>query len=197
LTVCVKREELLKELGYRQAPDPRLLQLIDDVLIMMGDLAEYKSVYKEICDSEGLPPFLIGAPLKYAGAATLGEKLENRVKELFDKGKPAEAFILDTAGSVAVTKAGDMLWTRIKEDALARGFGKGLRRTPGCIGIELETQRWIFEQLADPGLGITLTESWMMVPRKSLSFLARFGGKLIKSFSCRACPRYSGCTLRV
>jgi len=196
LNIRVQREELLRQIGYRQPPESRLLKMIDDVLALLGDLIEHKLAFKVIQDEQSLPPFLVGAALKYAGGATLGQKLENKVKELFDEEKPAEAYILDTAGSIAITKAGDALWSRIRQDAASKGFRKGMRRTPGCRGIELDTQRWIFEELADPDLGITLTESWMMVPRKSLSFLARFGGKLKNSFSCEGCPQYADCTLR-
>ena len=115
---------------------------------------------------------------------------------LFEEGKAAEAYILDTAGSVAITKAGNILWDEIRQDAASRGFLKGLRRTPGCRGIDLETQHWIFEKLADCRPGIKLTSSYMMFPRKSLSFLARFGGKLKGTFSCKGCPQYGGCSLK-
>lgn len=196
MNIQIHREELLKQIGYKEPPQPRLLEMVDEVLGLLEELIEPKQAFKEIEDQKDLPPFLIGAVLKYTGAATLGPKFENKVKDLFDEGKPAEAYILDTAGSIAITKTGNLLWDEIRQDAAAKGFKKGLRRTPGCRGIEIETQQWIFERLADPKLGITLTESCMMFPRKSLSFLARFGGKLKGTFSCRGCPQYSDCSLR-
>jgi len=196
LNLRVHREDLLAEMGYRQPPQPKLLEMVDEMLGLLGDLIEPNLAFKEIHGNKGLPPFLVGAALKYAGAATLGPKLENRVKELSDERKAAESYILDTAGSIAVTKAGDLLWEKIRQDAAPRGFKKGLRRTPGCRGIEIETQQWIFEKLGDAGPGITLTQACMMVPRKSLSFLARFGGKLGHGFSCEGCPQYAQCTLR-
>ncbi len=196
MNIQVHREDLLKQIGYKDPPQPRLLEMADEVLRLLEELIEPTQAFKEIKDQKDLPPFLIGAVLKYTGAATLGPKLENKVKALFDEGKPAEAYILDTAGSIAITKAGNILWDEIRRDAENKGFKKGLRRTPGCRGIEIETQQWIFERLADPELGITLTESCMMVPRKSLSFLSRFGGKLKGAFSCKGCPQYSDCSLR-
>lgn len=197
MKIQVPREDLLKQIGYRETPQPKLLKMADEMLGLLRDLLEPRLSFKAIQGEEDLPAFLAGAVLKYVGAATLGPKLENRVKAFFDEGKPAEAYILDTAGSIAVTKAGDILWDSIRRDAATRGFKKGLRRTPGCRGVDLETQRWIFEYLADRELGIMLTESFMMAPRKSLSFLARFGGKLKATFSCKGCPQYSDCTLRV
>lgn len=196
MIVRVHREELLEEMGYRRPPQPKLIDMVDEMLGLLRDLIEPHSVFKEIFDEKDLPPFLAGAVLKYAGAVTLGPRLENKVKELFDERKPAESYILDTAGSIAVTKAGDLLWERIRQDAASKGFNTGMRRTPGCRGIEVQTQRWIFEKLADAKLGITLTQAWMMVPRKSVSFLARFGGKLGAGFSCEGCPQYADCTLR-
>ena len=196
MNIQVHREDLLKQIGYKEPPQPKLLKIVDEILGLMEDLVEPTQAFKEIQDEKDLPPFLMGAALKYAGAATLGPKLENRVKDLFDEGKPAEAYILDTAGSIAITKAGNILWDEIKQDAAAKGSKQGLRRTPGCQGIDLETQQWIFGKLADLDLGIKLTTSYMMFPRKSLSFLARFGGRLKGTFSCKGCPQYTDCTLR-
>jgi hypothetical protein len=196
LSIQVSREDLLKQIGYKDSPQPRLLDMVIEMLGLLEGLVEPRRAFREIQEEKDLPSFLSGAVLKYAGAVTLGPKLEEKVKHLFDCGKPAEAYILDIAGSIAVTKAGHILWNEIREDAAARGFKKGLRRTPGCRGIDLETQKYIFERVDDPDLGIELTPSWMMVPRKSLSFLARFGGKLKGPLSCRDCRQYSDCTLR-
>lgn len=196
MKIQVPREDLLKQIGYRESPQPKLLRMADDMIELLGDLLEPRLSFKAIQGEEDLPSFLIGGALTYVGAATLGPKLENKVKNLFDEGRPAEAYILDTAGSVAITRAGDTLWDEIRQDAAAQGFKKGLRRTPGCRGIDIATQQWIFERLAHPELGITLTPSFMMVPRKSLSFLVRFGGRLKGTFSCKGCPQYSECTLR-
>jgi hypothetical protein len=196
LNIQVHREDLLKQIGYRQPPQPKLLDMVDRMLALLVNLIEPRLAFKDIQGEDDLPPFLIGAVLKYTGAVTLGPKLETKVKDLFDEAKPAEAYILDTAGSIAITEAGGILWEKIRQDAASKGFKKGLRRTPGCRGIEIETQQWIFERLAAPELGITLTESCMMHPRKSLSFLARFGGKFKGTFPCKGCPQYSDCTLR-
>ncbi len=196
MNIQVSREELLKQLGYKKTPQPRLQNMVVETIGLLESLVKPRMAFKEIQGEEDVPPFFTGALLTYAGAATLGLKLENKVKTLFDEGKAVEAYILDTAGSVAITKAGDILWDEIKQDAEAKGFERGLRRTPGCRGIDLETQKWIFEKLADRGLGIKLTSSYMMLPRKSLSFLARFGGRVKGRLSCKGCPQYSACSLR-
>jgi len=40
------------------------------------------------------------------GQAPWGRSSKTKVKDLFEEGKAVEAYILDTAGSVAMTKAG-------------------------------------------------------------------------------------------
>ena len=197
MNIQVSREDLLRQIGYKDSPQPKLLDMVIQMLGLLEGLLEPRWAFKEVQGEEGLPPFLLGAVLKYAGAVSLGPKLEDTVKDFFDCGKPAEAYILDLAGSIAITQAGNLLWDEIRQDAAAKGSRKGLRRTPGCRGIDLETQRWIFERLSDVDLGIALTSSCMMSPRKSLSFLARFGGKLKGSFSCKGCPQYLDCSLRL
>ena len=196
MNIQVSREDLLKQLGYKEPPQPRLLDMVVEMLGLLEGLVEPRLTLKEIQDEEDLPPFFVGSVLKYAGAATLGPKLEDKVKDLFDEGKAADGYILDTAGSIAMTKAGNVLWDEIRQVAAAKGFKRGLRRTPGCRGVELETQKWIFEKLVDRDPRISLTASYMMIPRKSLSFLARFGGKWQGTFSCKSCPQYSDCSLR-
>jgi hypothetical protein len=196
LNVQVTREELLKQLGYKQPPPAKLLNMADEMLGLLEGLLEPTHGFKLMGDEKDLPHFLLGAVLKYAGATTLGPNLENKVRDLFEEGKPAEAYLLDAAGSIAITKAGDILWDEIRQHAAGKGFKKGLRRTPGCRGIDLETQGWIFGKLADLDLGIELTSSYMMSPQKSLSFLARFGGKLRGTYPCKDCPQYLTCSLR-
>ena len=97
MNILVQREDLLAEMGYKQPPQPKLLKMVDEVLGLLGDLLEPNLAFGEILDENSLPPFLLGAALKYVGAATLGPKLETKVKELFDERKPAESYILDTA----------------------------------------------------------------------------------------------------
>ena len=122
MNIQVSREDLLKQLGYKDPPQPRLLDMVLEVLGLLGGLVEPRLAFKGIQGDNELPAFLRGAALKYAGAATLGLKLENKVKDLFDEGKAVEAYILDTAGSVAMTKAGNILWNEIRQDAEVKGF---------------------------------------------------------------------------
>jgi hypothetical protein len=196
LKIEVSRDELLKELGYKSLPQEALLEVIDSMLSLSEGVLEPSAVFEGIREASGVPRFLEGARLMYVGIATIGPGLEKKVSELFESGRPTEAYILDVIGSLASTKAGNALWEEIRRDAARKGVRRGKRRTPGCQGIDLETQGWILGQLGDREIPVGITTSYMMFPRKSLSFLARFGGKQKGRFSCKGCLHYSDCSLR-
>jgi hypothetical protein len=196
LRIKICRDDVLKQLGYKSPPQKALLELIDTMLGSMEELLEPSTAYTEIREGIRVPPFLQGARLKYVGIATIGSSLEKKVGELFEAGEPTEGYILDVIGSLASTKTGNVLWEEIKQDAGRKGFKRGIRRTPGCQAVDLATQGWILEQLGDRDAHVELTPSYMMIPRKSLSFLARFGGTMRKSFSCAGCRQFSSCEMK-
>jgi hypothetical protein len=196
LRIEIPREDLLKQLGYKSPPRKALLDVIDTMLGSMEELLDPFTAYKETLETTGVPLFLQGARLKYIAIATIGSGLENKVGELFEAGEPTEAYILDVIGSLASTRLGNMLWEEIKQDAARKGFKKGVRRTPGCQGIDLKVQEWILEHMGDRDVPVEITPSYMMKPRKSLSYLARFGGTMKGRFPCAGCRQFPGCEMR-
>jgi hypothetical protein len=195
LKEAIQREEVLKEIGYREPPSGKLQHLTDEMLEEANALILPFTRSREVSSERGLPRFLQGSALGYIALTSLGARLEARVKELFDSGKPTEGYLLDVVGSLAVMRTANLLWAEITEDAASRGFEKGMRRAPGCKGVPMEFQRWIIEAFHDPAIEIEVTLSNMLVPRKSFAFLGRFGGKLAGAFPCKGCPQYHKCTL--
>ena len=191
----VNRYDVLKEIGYKEPPAGKLQHLIDEMVEDGNALIEPFTVFREVTREKTLPRFLDGCAIGYIALTSLGTRLEARIKELFDSGKPAEGYLLDVVGSVAVMQTGNLLWAEIRQDAASKGFEKGLRRAPGCEGVPMELQRWIIETFHDPAMGVEVTPSNMLVPKKSFAFFGRFGGKLEGAFPCKGCPRYNGCTL--
>lgn len=194
---AIQREDVLKEIGYREPPSGKLQHLIDDMLEEGNTLILPFTRFREVTSQKGLPRFLQGSALGYIALTSLGARLEARAKELFDSEQPTEGYLLDVVGSLAIMRTADLLWAEITEEAISRGFEKGMRRAPGCKGVPMEFQRWIIEAFHDPAMGIEVTPSNMLVPRKSFAFLGRFGGKLVGAFPCKGCPQYLHCTLRL
>jgi hypothetical protein len=196
LITTIQRDEVLKQIGYKNPPERNLLHLMDQMLELADTCLDPVMRFKEINGSGDLPLFLRGSSLSYTALATIGPRLEGRAKEFFDSGRAVEGYLLDTIGSVAVMRVGNALWAEIVEDAALRGVAQGLRRAPGCRGVPMEVQKWIVETFHDPALGIRVTSSCMLFPRKSFAFLGRFGGKLETAFPCKGCPQQLNCDLR-
>ena len=107
---------------------------------------------------------------------TIGGALEERVAELTGEGRVARAMLLDAIGSAAVEAVADRSNLRICEEALRAGLDPGPRVSPGYGAWKLEDQAWLFRQLAPKEIGVTLNDSGMMTPRKSISYAVPLTG---------------------
>ena len=115
--------------------------------------------------------------LKYLALAicTIGLVLEREVSRLFSVGEYAAAVMLDSAGSAAVENLTDYVNNIICQQALSKGLGVTTRISPGYGDWPLQEQRIVFALLPGDKVGVTLTEKYMMQPRKSLSFAIGIG----------------------
>jgi hypothetical protein len=115
---------------------------------------------------------------------TLGAELEAKVADYPDM---LEKYYLDTIGNVALTEARKHL-----EDGLRSRLALGGMSfmSPGSLkDWPIEEQRPLFEIIGDVegAIGVSLSESLLMIPRKSVSGL--FFSTDIRFQSCQLCPR--------
>lgn len=47
MNIQIHREELLKQIGYKEPPQPRLLEMVDEVLGLLEELFEPKQAFKK------------------------------------------------------------------------------------------------------------------------------------------------------
>ena len=139
--------------------------------------------------------------LKYLALAicTIGLALEREVSRLFSVGEYAAAVMLDSAGTAAVESLTDYVNNIVCQQALSKGLGVTPRISPGYGDWALQEQRIVFALLPGDKIGVTLTEKYMMQPRKSLSFAIGIGEgfTIEKNVSrCRHCGM-SNCPYRV
>ncbi len=119
--------------------------------------------------SKDLGKNLAGCREIYIFAATIGagfDRLIQRTKCL----SLADAAIMQAIGATAVENVCDRLNERLKEEAKAEGKKLRPRYSPGYGDYTLENQKEIFK-LLEPHryAGITLTDSLLMVPEKSVT----------------------------
>lgn len=119
-------------------------------------------------------------------AVTLGDEVSREISRRFANHELALACMLDAAASVAA----DHLAAAIERRYAAALVGAGahaaatavLRYSPGYCGWHVSGQRRLFAALRPEGIGITLGESCLMQPLKSVSGVLIAGQKEIHQF---------------
>lgn len=112
-------------------------------------------------------------------AVTLGSALDDRIAEYNKAGQMMETYILDAAGSTILAKSAAAVFGQIEEkyknDGMSATFplGPGHSYWPG-----LDDVRSIIHFLKADQIGINLTDSNLMLPRKSLAFVMGCGTNL-------------------
>lgn len=101
---------------------------------------------------------------------TIGPALEAEVTRLAGAGSLSEAAILDAWGSELAEAAARATGCRLGATGAAAGFIGGGRSSPGYGKWPLEGQDVLFRLLPAGEIGVQLTGSRVMVPRKSVSF---------------------------
>jgi hypothetical protein len=140
---------------------------------------------------------LAGATWVALAVCTIGPALEERVHVLLAS-NPVRAMALDGAGVAAVGEVSRMLVARIRAQASARGLGSGMRASPGQEGWSIWQQRVLFGLVPTGEIGVRLTESCLMLPRKSVSFAVGMGPEMRPdAVACDFCSRRNRCRWRV
>ncbi len=139
---------------------------------------------------------LAGADDLNIAACTIGEDLENKVQEVMNE-NPVKAVALDGAGIAAIRKVSQTVEDIISQEACELETNLGMRAQPGQEGWPIEQQREVFSILPGEEIGIRLTETCLMIPRKSVSFVIPRGKALSNSVSpCDFCSKRSRCEWR-
>jgi len=174
---------------------------VDRGLELGTQLVEPKATYaigensQNLIEEYHLPKPLHKAKLLAFGISTVGEKLEGKVDELMRQGDYALSNILDSVGSAAVNETADRLGKKV----LTYSSNEGLKNTrafspgSGSSHWKIKNQRLVFTSLNPSEIGVSLTSSFTMVPKKSSSFVIGLGEEVQQVddiFSCDGCTRY-------
>lgn len=119
-------------------------------------------------------------------AVTLGEPLSRAVAECFAGADFALGYALDAMASVAADAAAVLAERRFAAALQDRGWdaadGAVLRYSPGYCGWDITGQRRLFAALRPGPIGLTLTDSCLMQPLKSVSGVLVAGPRAIHRF---------------
>ena len=192
-------EEIARLAGCGESP--RWRPEIDVAIAEARDLVAPRAIWRAI-DAAALGGlFAEGTPVEpiarrgecWVFAATIGEALENRVKDHFEAGRYLQGLLLDAAGSVAADAVADLV-----ERSCARE-GPSARFSPGYCMWRLDNQRALLALLDTAAIGLRLLPSLLMHPLKSVSGIVVRGRAMedleVPAEECSQCDA-TGCARR-
>ena len=132
---------------------------------------DFDQIYRGRGDNDGDTPLedvLDEAVSLALFAVTLGVQISERISALFDAGEFAEGYILDQVASFAADELADIAARRFQTDS-ARSDLAVLPYSPGYCGWHVSGQQALFAHLQPDEIGISLNDSCLMQPTKSVS----------------------------
>lgn len=121
-------------------------------------------------------------------ACTAGPGIRERYDAYTVEGDLLKAYFVDTLGTVAVEKAMDKIHDFIRHHYIKEGLHGTNRYSPGYCGWSVSEQHALWSLLPANYCGITLTDSALMLPIKSVSGIIGLGPNARKNpYSCSIC----------
>ena len=171
---------LRPKLDYRRfllvSADRKSIELADGTRFTSPKLAKAVGNAKEI----------------YCFVATIGSKIDKEIQRLMKERRYSDAYVLDAVGSISAENVVEQYYQYVAKKAKTKGRAVTLRFSPGYCDWALEQQRFLFATFRDKSpAGVTLSQSCLMSPRKSVSGL--FG--ILPPGTSGADPAYNPCVM--
>jgi hypothetical protein len=214
--LTVSKNEIVSTLGYPDGTIPvHFEEIIDDILSRLSNYCAIQAGYrildvkKPIDRNDGLfvgDKFfrlqnIVTAQLKESEKValficTIGPAMETWAKKLSSEGDATLSYIVDTVASVTEEQAVDVLHDYIAMQMKMRGLKITNRYSPGYCNWTVSEQHLLFSFFPPNFCGITLTESALMIPIKSVSGIIGIGAAVKRvDYTCDKCG-VKDCTYR-
>lgn len=189
-------DEVYRYMGFRlkdinQNSDDELLAKVFEVVNQFQEIISPQAVYvlyplkidgDEVCfenqviKSKSLSKFLEGCSSVFLFAATIGPKIDLQIQKM-QKIDPVKAVIMQAAGAMFIEKYCDLLCKKFGEDAAAENHHTKKRFSPGYGDVNLEVQKIFFKLLDCKKIGLSLMDTLVMAPEKSVTAFVGVGEK--------------------
>ena len=212
--------DVIRGLGMGASPSvrPEIDRLIDETLqdeaalsliqpVLAYDIHSILKINGEDCYLDGgatfhgatIPRLFPQAKALVLAVATIGPGLEAKVTECFRQGQRLGGLILDAMGTSSTENLRFAIRSIIGKEAEKRGCTVSSPVSPGGAGWPLTEQFKLFKLLPAEEIGVHLTETAMMVPRKSTSMVFGLGQNMpvwSATERCDMCPNGQNCPYR-
>ena len=137
----------------------------------------HKTVYHQLKHSEQIAVFV----------CTAGEGISHWSKQMMPS-DPLKGFIADILGSVVAETAIETIQQKLSDEMQQVGLKITNRYSPGYCGWSTQEQHKLFSLLPEENCGISLTESALMLPIKSVSGFIGIGANVrFNPYTCQIC----------
>jgi hypothetical protein len=209
LPLRIDPAEVLRFQGYKQGvdvPTPEVRSIFDEALALGAELMTPRVVYRAAAVTGQEPDAIrVGAErlsipgigrlwgrLGHVGAGigTVGQPIEDRVRQLFDARELPLAVMLDSVGSAAAESLAEYANDLLCQQAIPEGLKVTNRVSPGYAGWDTAEQQALFRICSGEPIGVDLNSASVMTPAKTISFLVGIGpeARVDHYFSqCRRC----------
>jgi hypothetical protein len=194
IKIDINVDDVLKIMGYQGArPAPkRIVSAAHEAKELCLELIEPRCVY-EIYEISGigsgvlslngakfhgkvLQKVMKGSTRAVIFVATMGKRLDDEIERLTKGGDTFSAVMLDTFGSVALGVTSVDLYSTISQnEATPDGYRLTHSFGPGECQWDIREQKTLFTLVDADSIGVTLTDTCLMIPKKSRSGIMGLG----------------------
>lgn len=188
----IEEERVLRELriskinSLKEMPEQNIARYIKKAIDVGYAVIDAKAVYRtfRLVKSAGEFPGVEGAPGLFFGRkiselmekcdyvslllTTIGPKLPQMADDLI-KNEPTDGFYLEHVGGWMADYLADRVEELINHEAAKNGYGLTMRYSPGYGDWTLEAQPKLLRLLESETIGVSLSDTMIMTPRKSVS----------------------------
>ncbi len=169
----LKNAEKFEERNITDACEDALLLLDVRGIWKIYDYDEKNHIVQSephfLIEGNSIEKHLAGCEKVACLAVTVGENIEREVTGRFRKGKYLSSMLLDAAATAAVEQAADLTEKAIFREVSREGYKMKSRYSPGYGDWSLVQQKDLYRLTGADEVGIKLTISMMLMPRKSVT----------------------------
>jgi len=210
----IPRDQALRYAGWKGGTlPPELAALLQDCIHALEACCTPRYVWRRlaltqedsglsagglILPGRALPALLAGCEGCVIFALTLGEAPEGLIRRAAVADR-TRALLLDACASAACEQSCDDLQAMLARQFQREGLFVTDRYSPGYGDLPLTLQPRLLSLLdAERKIGLTLTDSFLMTPRKSVTALFGLSAhpQVRHAFGCQSCSRKETCSYR-
>lgn len=209
------KSEVLRYLGRRNQEVPETLdKMVDECISLMRDATSLRQTSLEfsllperggcalagtdiVLQGKDVARHLQGCSRAVLLAATLGAEADALIRK-WERADITRSLVLDACATQLIEEFCDETEQKIRAKAASYGLMAARRFSPGYGDLPLDIQPRILDVLgAERKIGLTCTESLILLPRKSVTAVIGLGERVnMLTDSCGCCPMRGACDFR-